>query len=809
MKTIGTRSQNIGQIKRLTILIGTLLLLIVAVVKIYFLRQSFWITLIDSLFSLGIFILIFTATFYFADKWHQTLLQEIGARGDMATQLRLRSSALEAAANGIVITNRDGIIIWVNSAFTSLTGYEAAEVIGRTPRILRSEAHSPEFYNNMWKTILSGQPWHGEIMNRRKDGRLYAEEQTITPVLDESGQASHFVAIKLDVTQRKQAEADLREFAERLRVMHAIDQAVLARRPLEDMIQVALQYLHRVIPWMWAGVFMPDPNTDTAVSFTARYHQEAGLEVGRPFPLTLEEVENNAGRGEIGSVSEVDAGDGRSKLDQILQAVGVKAYVNLPLLLPQGTKTKGVILLGVEDPAMVAPKQLDITHEIVDSLAVAVLHTRLYDAERRQRERAEALQEMGAALSSTLDFDQVLGLVIDQIVRVISCDAANIILIHGNYARLVHSTGYDKYGAAVVSKVAGLAFEINNTPNLDHILKTKRPLIIDDVYTYPGWLHDKGVSHTRAWVGVPVFVEGEATAVFALSKTQPNYYNETHIDLLQAFAAQASLALENARLYEKLRAHAAQLEDRVAERTRRLAEANERLTELDRLKSKFISDISHELRTPITNMNMYLDLLERGKPEKHERYRQILKQETIRLTQLVESIFDESRQMGHLRQTQYAPVDLNHVVGEVLPVYEKQIADKQLALNVALDPELPLVFGERSQLARVITNLLLNAINYTPEGSITISTFSQSGDVHVQVEDTGVGIDKEDMPHLFERFYRGRYASQSTIPGVGLGLGVVQEIVGLHHGRINVSNRVTGGAVFNIAFPGKMPLPRD
>ena len=808
MKTIGTRSQNFGQIKRLTILIGTLLLLIVAAAKIYFLRQSLWVTLIDSLFSLGIFFLVFTATFYFADKWHQTLLQEIETRGDMATQLWLRSSALEAAANGIVITDRNGIIIWVNPAFTSLTGYEAAEVIGQNPRILRSEAHTPEFYNDMWRTILSGQSWHGEIMNRRKDGRLYAEEQTITPVLDKSGQASHFIAIKLDVTQRKQAEADLREFAERLRAMHAIDQAVLARQPLEDMIQVALQYLQRFIPWVWAGVFMPDPLTDTAVSFCARHHPDIGLEIDRPFPLTLEEVEGYAGLSEIGCVSEVAVGDGRSPLDLLLQAAGVKAYVNLSLL-PQGAKTVGFMLLGVADQALFAPKQLDITHEIVNSLAVAILHTRLYEAERRQRERAEALQEMGAALSSTLDFDQVLGLVIDQIVRVISCDAANIILIHGNYARLVHSTGYDKYGAAVVSKVAGLAFEINNTPNLDHILKTKKPLIIDDVYTYPGWLHDKGVSHTRSWVGVPVFVEGEPTAVFALSKAQSNYYNETHIDLLQTFAAQASLALENARLYEKLRAHAAQLEDRVAERTHRLAEANERLTELDRLKSKFISDISHELRTPITNMNMYLDLLERGRPEKHERYRQILKQETTRLTQLVESIFDESRQMGHLRQTQYAPVDLNHVVGEVLPVYEKQITDKQLVLNVDLDPHLPLVFGERSQLARVITNLLLNAINYTPEGSITVSTFSQAGNVHVQVEDTGVGIDREDLPHLFERFYRGRYASQSTIPGVGLGLGVVQEIVGLHHGRVNVFNRANGGAVFNVSFPGKMPLPRD
>lgn len=125
-------------------------------------------------------------------------------------EIRLRTAALEAAANGIVITDRNGIIRWVNPAFTRLTGFTAVEAVGKTPRLLKSGVHSQQFYKVMWETILAGHIWTGEVYNRRKDGTIYPEEMTITPIRDPQGEITHFVAVKQDISERKRREEQVR-----------------------------------------------------------------------------------------------------------------------------------------------------------------------------------------------------------------------------------------------------------------------------------------------------------------------------------------------------------------------------------------------------------------------------------------------------------------------------------------------------------------------------------------------------------------------------------------------------------------------
>ncbi len=120
--------------------------------------------------------------------------------------VRWRSTALESVANGVVIANRDGRVLWVNPALTRLTGYSADEVIGQTPRLFRSGAQGTPFYRQLWDTILGGKVWHGELINRRKDGGLYTEEMTITPVCDAHGEVTRFIAVKQDITRRRQVE---------------------------------------------------------------------------------------------------------------------------------------------------------------------------------------------------------------------------------------------------------------------------------------------------------------------------------------------------------------------------------------------------------------------------------------------------------------------------------------------------------------------------------------------------------------------------------------------------------------------------
>jgi len=119
------------------------------------------------------------------------------------------ATALETAANAVVITDNKGIILWVNPAFTSLTGYPSEEVLGKNPRLLKSGKHEREFYQNLWTTVLNGKTWRGEFTNRHKDGSLYQDEHTITPVRSKEGAITHFIAIMNDVTERKRAEQQL------------------------------------------------------------------------------------------------------------------------------------------------------------------------------------------------------------------------------------------------------------------------------------------------------------------------------------------------------------------------------------------------------------------------------------------------------------------------------------------------------------------------------------------------------------------------------------------------------------------------
>ncbi len=137
----------------------------------------------------------------------------------MEERLRLQSVALESAPTGVVITDREGRITWVNHQFTHINGYTAEEALGQTPRLLKSGKHDQSFYQRLWETILSGQVWRGEFINRRKDGSLYIEEEIIAPVRDARGTISHFIGVHQDITERKRIEEALQTKTEQIREM--------------------------------------------------------------------------------------------------------------------------------------------------------------------------------------------------------------------------------------------------------------------------------------------------------------------------------------------------------------------------------------------------------------------------------------------------------------------------------------------------------------------------------------------------------------------------------------------------------------
>jgi len=168
-------------------------------------------------------------------------------------QVRVQSIALQAAANAIVITDNRGKVIWLNNAFTRLTGYGSEEMLGNPIEILQSGEHDDSYYQNLWKTILSGKVWQGEIINRKKDGNTYVEMQTITPVLNSKGDITHFIAIKQDITEQKKAAQALEQ---------AIEEAETANRAKSEFLA---NMSHEIRTPMNAIVGMTELVLDTAL----------------------------------------------------------------------------------------------------------------------------------------------------------------------------------------------------------------------------------------------------------------------------------------------------------------------------------------------------------------------------------------------------------------------------------------------------------------------------------------------------------------------------------------------------------------
>ena len=224
--------------------------------------------------------------------------------------------------------------------------------------------------------------------------------------------------------------------------------------------------------------------------------------------------------------------------------------------------------------------------------------------------------------------------------------------------------------------------------------------------------------------------------------------------------------------------------------------------ELERLKDQFILEVSHELRTPVTNMGLFAELLERGKPEKKDEYMQVLKSEISQLMSMIEDILDLSRlEVGKLKRTSFSDLDLNLLTEQVVAAHSPLAEESGLDLIYEPEFDIPKIYGEQNQIARVLTNLLSNAIRYTHEGYVKVSTYSDDSGVWVEVEDSGIGIDEDDFPHIFERFYRGQKVSQSKIMGSGLGLAIIKEIVELHEGRIDWNSTSGEGSTFRVWFP--------
>ena len=225
---------------------------------------------------------------------------------------------------------------------------------------------------------------------------------------------------------------------------------------------------------------------------------------------------------------------------------------------------------------------------------------------------------------------------------------------------------------------------------------------------------------------------------------------------------------------------------------------------VEQMKSDFVSNVSHELRTPLTSMKLYTHLM-MVNPKNNEKYMQRMVREVERQEYIIEDLLRLSRLDHGDASLVLKPTDLNILAAEFVVDRAPLARTRQLTLTFEGMDELPLVMADRNLVAQVLSVLITNALNYTPEnGRVTVTTTSKESNwAGFRVSDTGIGIDPEDREHLFERFYRGVVGRQSEEPGTGLGLAIAKEIIERHQGQIEIeSTGVPGeGTTFTIWLP--------
>ena len=273
-------------------------------------------------------------------------------------------------------------------------------------------------------------------------------------------------------------------------------------------------------------------------------------------------------------------------------------------------------------------------------------------------------------------------------------------------------------------------------------------------------------------------------------------FDDAYRQFVHRITEQITIGLASARAYEQERQRA------------------ESLAELDRAKTKFFSNVSHEFRTPLTLMLGPLEELlpearERLSPERHEQLATVHRN-ALRLLKLVNALLDFSRIEAGRVQASYRPTDLARFTSEIASMFRSAMDNAGLKFSVECQPIAEPVYVDRDMWEKVVVNLLSNAFKFTFEGEVAVTQKSVDGTVELQVRDTGVGIPKEHCEQVFERFHRIESTRGRTHEGTGIGLALVQELVKLHSGSVRVESAVGVGSTFTVTIPGgKEHLPAE
>jgi PAS domain S-box-containing protein len=479
--------------------------------------------------------------------------RDITARQQADADQRLQTTALEAAANGIVITDLEGVIRWVNPAFSLLTGYSSMEAMGQHTRILNSGMHPKEFYAEMWNEIMAGRVWSGRVINRRKDGSLYTEEMTITPVIsagrgNQPGHLTHFIAIKQNVTERDQDE-------NRQAAIAALTSALRSAVSRSEIIGIILTQTLNLVEGHGAALMMRDSQNGhftceqgvgdwshwKGIQITGQTGASARvLSTQRPF------VENDISNSQEPLIRRIFKEE--------------KAVACIPLIVPQPTRTAiasgegigseqvvGFLWVGRNRPFM--PGEIRVLVSIADITAGAVIRAALYDETRQRLQRLMAIHALDTAISTSLDVQILLDELLHQLTGDLGVDAADVMLVStdGWTLRCAAAHGFKSYPGCSPHEVR-LGEGLSGRAALEQ--KTLIQLAPHEEYP-PVDLDRLAGEDIVSRVALPLLAKGELKGVLEVFYRRPMTFDPEWLEYLETLAGQTAIAVDNAQLFDQ------------------------------------------------------------------------------------------------------------------------------------------------------------------------------------------------------------------------------------------------------------------
>src|SRR5262249_27754962 len=476
---------------------------------------------------------------------------------------------------------------------------------------------------------------------------------------------------------------------------------------------------------------------------------------------------------------------------------GIKALGNyrtslgVPLL--REGEPIGVLFLARTRVEPFTQQQIDLVATFADQAVIAIENVRLFDeVQTRTRELSQSVEELRAlgevsqAINSTLDVETVLTTIVAKAVQLSGTDAGTIYTFDQTRQefRLRATHGMDE---AMIAAIRDRGIRVGETA-IGKAAAEQTPIQIADTLKDTSLVLDIIIqAGFRALLAVPLLRSDQIIGALVVRRKEPGEFPEHTVKLLQTFADQSVLTIQNARLFRE-----------IEDKSRQLEEASQH-------KSQFLANMSHELRTPLNAILGYTELMTDGAyGEPSEKMLGILKRLEANgkhLLGLINDVLDLSKiEAGQLalELSEYCIQDIAQTVRSTL---EPSAADKKLGFKVEMSSELPPGHGDGRRLTQVLINLVGNAIKFTDAGEVAIKAEANNGSFHVSVRDTGPGISAADRVKLFQEFQQANNAITRKKGGTGLGLAISKRIIEMHGGRIWVESQVGQGSTFAFTLP--------